>query len=99
MNKNELIASLEGRIIGGEMHGGGYIHVPQDEAEAVLGLLKAQEPDTSKYQYKIDHTDCIWYSDGDNRCPSTCSQYRDGWNDAMDFIFKNGCGYQPYKRR
>ena len=44
MNKNELIASLEGRIIGGEMHGGGYIHVPQDEAEAVLELLKAQEP-------------------------------------------------------
>ena len=44
MNKKELIASLEGRIIGGQMHGGGYIHVPQDEAEAVLELLKAQEP-------------------------------------------------------
>lgn len=43
MNKNELIASLEGRIIGGQMHGGGYIHVPQDEAESVLELLKEQE--------------------------------------------------------
>lgn len=67
--------------------------------ERVLELLKGQEPDVSKYQYKIDHTDCIWYSDSESRCPVTCSQYRDGWNDAMDFIFKNGAGYSPYKRR
>lgn len=63
-----------------------------------LELLKGQEPDVSKYQYKIDHTDCIWYSDSESRCPVTCSQYRDGWNDAMYFIFKNGAGYNPYKR-
>ena len=43
MNKKELIDSLEGRIIGGQMHGGGYIHVPQDEAETVLELLKPLE--------------------------------------------------------
>lgn len=43
-DRNELIASLEGRIWGGEMHKGGYIHVPQEEAEAILKLLKAKEP-------------------------------------------------------
>ena len=64
-----------------------------------LELLNGQELDVSKYQHKIDHTDCIWYSDSESRCPVTCSQYRDGWNDAMDFIFKNGAGYSPYKRR
>ena len=31
--------------------------------EMALELLKGQEPDVSKYQYKIDHTDCLWYSD------------------------------------
>ena len=65
-----------------------------------LELLKEQEPDHSKYEYKYDHTDCLWYwSDELNQCPSTCSQYRDGWNDAMNYIFKGGKGYQPYKRR
>lgn len=43
-DRDELIASLEGRIWGGEMHKGGYIHVPQEEAEAILELLKGQEP-------------------------------------------------------
>lgn len=52
----------------------------------------------NKYEHHIDHTDCIWYWDGKNRCPSTCSQYRDGWNDAMNYIFKNGKGYNPYRR-
>ena len=66
---------------------------------AAIELLKEQEPDVSKYQYKIEHTDCIWYSDSESRCLVTCSQYRDGWNDAMDFIYKNGAGYSPYKRR
>ena len=42
-DRNELIASLEGRIWGGEMHKGGYIHVPQEEAEAILELLKGRE--------------------------------------------------------
>ena len=67
--------------------------------EAALELLKGQEPDKRKYQYKYDHTDCLWYHDSRSKCPVTCSQYRDGWNDAMDFIFKDGHGYQPYKRR
>jgi len=65
-----------------------------------LALLQEQEADKSKYQYKYDHTDCIWYhSDEESRCPSSCSQYRDGWNDAMDYIFKDGKGYQPYIRK
>jgi hypothetical protein len=61
-----------------------------------LVLLKEQEAEKNKYEYKYDHTDCIWYGSGN--CPSTCSQYRDGWNDAMDYIFKDGKGYQPYRR-
>ena len=65
-----------------------------------LSLLKAQEPDESKYEYHTDHTDCPWYISGEERkCPVTCSQYRDGWNDAMDYIYKGGNGYRPYKRR
>ena len=68
-------------------------------ARDALALLKEQEF-ADKYEYHYDHTDCIWY-DGTyhNPCPSTCSQYRDGWNDAMNYIFKGGKGYQPYKRR
>lgn len=67
-----------------------------DDACKKLELLKEQEADKNKYEYKYDHTDCLWYGSGD--CPSTCSQYRDGWNDAMDYIFKDGKGYQPYIR-
>jgi hypothetical protein len=66
-------------------------------AESAIELLKEQEADENKYEYKYDHTDCLWYGSGN--CPSTCSQYRDGWNDAMDYIFKNGKGYQPYRRQ
>lgn len=54
-------------------------------------------PVSEKYEYHIDHTDCIWYG-SDGGCPVTCSQYHDGWNDAMDYIFKNGDGYRPYRR-
>lgn len=54
------------------------------------------QPKTGQYEKHIDHTDCIWYGN-DSGCPVTCSQYRDGWNDAMDYIFKNGKGYQPYR--
>jgi hypothetical protein len=54
-------------------------------------------PVSEKYEHHIDHTDCIWYGN-DSGCPVTCSQYRDGWNDAMDYIFKNGDGYHPYRR-
>ena len=65
-------------------------------AESAIELLKEQEADENKYEYKYDHTDCLWYGSGN--CPSTCSQYRDGWNDAMDYVFKDGKGYQPYRR-
>jgi hypothetical protein len=59
-------------------------------------LALEQESKTDIYEYHTDHTDCIWYGN-DSGCPVTCSQYRDGWNDAMDYIFKNGKGYQPYR--
>lgn len=49
-DRNKLIASLEGRIIGGEMHKGGYIHVPQEEAEEILALLKEQERPTAYWE-------------------------------------------------
>lgn len=58
--------------------------------------VSEQEPKTVQYEKHIDHTDCIWYGN-DSGCPVTCSQYRDGWNDAMDYIFKNGKGYQLYR--
>ena len=56
-------------------------------------------PPTDKYEYHYDHTDCIWFRpEAHNRCPSTCAQYRDGWNDAMNYIFRDGKGYRPYRR-
>jgi len=55
--------------------------------------------DESKYEYHYDHTDCIWYRpEARNRCPVTCAQYRDGWNDAMNYIFRDGKGYRPFRR-
>ena len=80
----------------------GYCH-PSNVAKelAKLPSVTPQEPRwipcSEKYEHHIDHTDCIWYGN-DNGCPVTCSQYRDGWNDAMDYIFKNGDGYRPYRR-
>jgi len=60
--------------------------------------MEAAQPD-SKYEYHYDHTDCIWYRpEARNRCPTTCAQYRDGWNDAMNYIFRDGKGYRPYRR-
>ena len=68
-----------------------------DILEEAVALLKEQEP--KKYEYHIGHTDCIWYTgETNNQCPVTCSQYRDGWNDAMDYVYKDGKGYQPYVR-
>ncbi len=68
--------------------------------EALSFVIKTleSEPISDKYEYHIDHTDCIWYG-YNNGCPATCSQYRDGWNDAMKYIFKEGRGYQPYRRK
>ena len=61
--------------------------------------LPSAQPDLGKYEYHYDHTDCIWYRpEARNRCPVTCAQYRDGWNDAMNYIFRDGKGYRPYRR-
>lgn len=62
--------------------------------DVAIEALKAAE----KYDYRYDHTNCIWYHDSRSRCPVTCAQYRDGWNDAMQYIFCNGKGYSPYVR-
>ena len=73
----------------------GSAHLAAD----ALSLLKAQEPNKSKYEYHTDHTDCPWYISGEeSKCPVTCSQYRDGWNDAMNYIFRNGDWYRPYDK-
>lgn len=66
------------------------------EFDQVIMLMPRIQPRTEQYEKHIDHTDCIWYG-SDSGCPVTCSQYRDGWNDAMDYIFTNGKGYQPYR--
>ena len=71
-------------------------HTGQDDVTETIIKALEQEPKTRQYEKHIDHTDCIWYG-SDSGCPVTCSQYRDGWNDAMDYIFKNGKGYQPYR--
>ena len=64
--------------------------------EYIRNMPPVNPTKTGQYEKHIDHTDCIWYGN-DSGCPVTCSQYRDGWNDAMDYIFKNGKGYQPYR--
>ena len=67
--------------------------------QIALKRLSSATPDSTKYEYHYDHTDCIWYSPGKrSKCPSTCAQYRDGWNDAMNYIFRDGKGYRPFKR-
>ena len=67
--------------------------------KAMLECLPSAQSDSNKYEYHYDHTDCIWYRpEARNRCPVTCAQYRDGWNDAMNYIFRDGKGYRPYKR-
>ena len=73
-----------------------------DEAVDALMRLDIARPfvaSEDKYEYHYDHTDCIWYRpEARNRCPVTCAQYRDGWNDAMNYIFRDGEGYRPFRR-
>ena len=77
-------------------------HEALDMAISALHELKNSSEELKnldKYEYHYDHTDCIWYRpEARNRCPVTCAQYRDGWNDAMNYIFRDGKGYRPYKR-
>lgn len=64
-----------------------------------VNRLPSAEPESERYEYHYDHTDCIWYRpEARNRCPATCAQYRDGWNDAMNYIFRDGEGYRPFRR-
>lgn len=68
-------------------------------ADVRESLQTVPAANADKYEYHYDHTDCIWYRpEARNRCPVTCAQYRDGWNDAMNYIFRDGKGYRPYKR-
>lgn len=78
----------------------GYIHTADEMPEYQrIEQLPTAQPDSNKYEYHYDHTDCIWFRpEARNRCPSTCAQYRDGWNDAMNYIFRDGKGYRPYRR-
>ena len=70
-----------------------------EDAVHRIEMLPSVQPDLGKYEYRYDHTDCIWYRpEARNRCPVTCAQYRDGWNDAMNYIFRGGKGYRPYRR-
>ena len=70
-----------------------------DDKEPLFENCPSAQPEQCKFEYHYDHTDCIWYRPGaQNRCPVTCAQYRDGWNDAMNYIFRDGKGYRPYRR-
>ena len=77
----------------------GYVWIIRSDAWARIDALPSAQPDADKYEYHYDHTDCIWYRpEARNRCPVTCAQYRHGWNDAMNYIFRDGQGYRPYRR-
>lgn len=95
MTREEAIERIKDHMVVHKMNEPRAIKI----SEALELAIKAleQEPKTGYYEKHTDHTDCIWYG-SDSGCPVTCSQYRDGWNDAMDYIFKNGKGYQPYRR-
>ena len=77
----------------------GNEYINYEQAVHEVEQLPSAQPDENKYEYHYDHTDCIWYRpEARNRCPVTCAQYRDGWNDAMNYIFRDGKGYKPYRR-
>ena len=75
------------------------IEILKEAPEVNNSLFQVTLPPKDKYEYHYDHTDCIYYSSKERHtCPSTCAQYRDGWNDAMQYIFRDGKGYRPYRR-
>jgi hypothetical protein len=71
-----------------------------NDAQTVMDRIrKLPSAESEMWEYHYDHTDCIWYRpEARNRCPVTCAQYRDGWNDAMTYIFRDGDGYRPFRR-
>ena len=82
-----------------EVYTNGARLIPSFRVKQWLAHLPSVQPDLGKYEYHYDHTDCIWYRpEARNRCPVTCAQYRDGWNDAMNYIFRDGKCYRPYRR-
>ena len=90
---------IDRQVLKDQMLKYGFRSVDMTVTEFVEDCLPSAQPDDSKYEYHYDHTDCIWYRpEARNRCPSTCAQYRDGWNDAMNYIFRDGKGYRPYRR-
>lgn len=86
-----------GRLV--RWHEGLVLYVRLRDVLTAIVNLSSVQPERAKYEYHYDHTDCIWYRpEARNRCPTTCAQYRDGWNDAMNYIFRDGKGYRPFRR-
>ena len=97
INRREAIKTALGFMV--EYLGGAFDEDFQKGPMERMNALPSAQPDENKYEYHYDHTDCIWYRpEARNRCPATCAQYRDGWNDAMNYIFRDGKGYRPYRR-
>ena len=98
-DREKIMNDFEHEVNKAHGEGWDFVDLSTDDAKKILVLLKEQETDQSKYEHHIDHTDCVWYKPEEgNECPVTCSQYRDGWNDAMNYIFRNVDGYRPYDR-
>ena len=93
-------AAIEAAIEGADEWDGGYSNSRDEAITSAIGKVpSARSAPPEKYEYHYDHTDCIWYRpEARNRCPSTCAQYRDGWNDAMNYVYRDGKGYRPYRR-
>ena len=96
---DELISKQDAIDAMAEYGNGKAVYIGVEEAVRRIEQLPSVQPDGNKYEYHYDHTDCIWYRpEARNRCPVTCAQYHDGWNDAMNYIFRDGKGYRPYRR-
>jgi transcriptional regulator with XRE-family HTH domain len=103
VSADELLGLAEGPVISDDKPPSA--HPEQDIARDIATIIENEKDmrvivkNAEKYEYHYDHTDCIWYRpEARNRCPVTCAQYRDGWNDAMNYIFRDGNGYRPYRR-
>ena len=102
ISRNAILKYIEkmrqGALMMDDLHRQSIIMNGMNLCEEAVRNQPSVQPD-QKYEYHYDHTDCIWYRpEARNRCPTTCAQYRDGWNDAMNYIFRDGKGYRPYRR-